>query len=60
MAQQKQSARQVTDAAAAALLQPVIDEMTRDPIKTARKAHTKPDGFTGDKPGFFRGARINK
>jgi hypothetical protein len=34
--------------------------MTRDPIKTARKAHTKPDGFTGDKPGFFRGARINK
>lgn len=59
MAQTKQSPRQVTDAAASALMQPKIDAMTVDPIGFTRRAKGgKPDGFTGDKPGYFRGAKI--
>lgn len=57
MAQQKQSARQLTDAAAAAHAAPVVDEFSRE-SKPTRKAHTKPENFKGDRPGFFRGARI--
>jgi hypothetical protein len=60
MAQQKQSARQVADAALAALAAPKVDELIRaDPLRRPTKGAT-PEGFKGDKPGFFRGARIRR
>jgi hypothetical protein len=59
MAKTKESARQLTDAAAATIAAPKVDELTKaDPFK--RPKGTKPDGFTGDKPGFFRGARVRR
>ena len=60
MAQQKQSPRQVADAAAAALAAPKIEDLVRgDPFKRRTKG-TRPVGFTSDKPGFFRGARVRR
>ncbi len=59
MAQQKQSARQLTDAAAATIAAPKVDE----PAKTAphkRPTGGKPEGFTGDRPGWFRGVRVRR
>lgn len=61
MAKSKESPRQITDAAATALLTPVVDELVNAPLKVKpRTTHSRPDGFTGDKPGFFRGARIKR
>lgn len=59
MAQQKQSARQLTDAAAATIAAPKVDELvTANPNK--RPKGGKPEGFTGDRPGWFRGVRIRR
>ena len=55
MAQTKQSARQLTDAAAATITTPKTDDTKPTP---KRSKGTRPDGFVGDRPGFFRGARI--
>ena len=60
MAHGKQSARQITDAAAAALAAPKVDELVKgDPFKRPTKG-TKPDSFKSDPPGFFRGARVRR
>lgn len=59
MAQQKQSARQLTDAAASTIAAPKVDELVKaDPFKRAKGG--KPEGFTGDRPGWFRGVRIKR
>lgn len=56
MASPKQSHRQLVDAS-------VPDKGTTDaaatkPATTSKRTHTRPEGFKGDRPGFFRGARI--
>lgn len=56
MAQQKISARQVSDAAAAAL----ADAKAPAPDPSKKPKGGKPEGFTGDRPGWFRGVRIKR
>lgn len=60
MAKSKESARQLTDAAAAAAFAPKLDAIINTQPARVPVKGTRPDGFTGDKPGFFRGARIKR
>jgi len=57
MASPKQSTRQLQDAAVAVIQSKGTDDLaTAKP--TTKRTHTRPEGFKGDRPGFFRGARI--
>ena len=60
MAHGKMSARQIADAAAAVITVPRVDDTTKADAGKRLAKGNRPEGFTTDKPGFFRGARIRR
>lgn len=57
MASPKQNNRQLVDAAVTTL-KGTTDAEAKP--ATTKRTHTKPDNFKGDRPGFFRGARVSR